>query len=33
MRIFRFNYEANANTPYMRFYFKNGKLEKWVALD
>lgn len=26
-------YEANANTPYMRFYFKNGKLEKWVALD
>ena len=27
MRMFRFNYEANANTPYMRFYFKNGKLE------
>ena len=26
-------YEANANTPYIRFYFKNGKLEKWVALD
>ena len=29
MRMFRFNYEANANTPYMRFYFKNGKLEKF----
>ena len=26
-------YEANANTPYMRFYFKNGKLEKYVFLD
>ena len=22
-------YEANANTPYIRFYFKNGKLEKF----
>ena len=26
-------YEANANTPYIRFYFKNGKLEKYVFLD
>ena len=26
-------YEANANTPYMRFYFKNGKLAKYVYLD
>lgn len=26
-------YEANANTPYIRFYFKNGKLEKFVYLD
>ena len=26
-------YEANANTPYIRFYFKNGKLEKFVFLD
>ena len=26
-------YEANANTPYARFYFKNGKLEKYVYLD
>ena len=25
-------YEANANTPYIRFYFKNGKLEKWLFL-
>ena len=26
-------YEANANTPYIRFYFKNGKLAKYVYLD
>ena len=26
-------YEANANTPYIRFYFKNGKLAKHVYLD
>ena len=26
-------YEANVDTPYVRFYFKNGKLEKWVCLD
>ena len=26
-------YEANANTPYLRFYFKNGKLAKYVYLD
>ena len=26
-------YEANVDTPYIRFYFKNGKLEKWVFLD
>ena len=26
-------YEANANTPYIRFYFKNGKLAKYVNLD
>ena len=26
-------YEANANTPYIRFYFKNRKLEKYVFLD
>lgn len=26
-------YEANANTPYIRFYFKNGKLEKWLFLE
>ena len=26
-------YEANANTPYARFYFKNGKLEKWLFLE
>ena len=26
-------YEANANTPYIRFYFKNGKLKKYVFLD
>ena len=28
-----YSYEANANTPYIRFYFKNGKLEKFVFLD
>lgn len=26
-------YEANVDTPYIRYYFKNGKLEKWVCLD
>lgn len=26
-------YEANADTPYIRFYFKNGKLAKYVYLD
>lgn len=26
-------YETNVNIPYMRFYFKNGKLEKYVFLD
>ena len=25
-------YEANVDTPYVRFYFKNGKLEKFVCL-
>ena len=25
-------YEANVDTPYVRFYFKNGKLEKFVFL-
>ena len=25
-------YEANVDTPYVRFYFKNGKLEKFVGL-
>ena len=25
-------YEANVDTPYVRFYFKNGKLEKFVIL-
>ena len=28
-----YHYEANANTPYIRFYFKNGKLAKYVYLD
>ena len=26
-------YGANANTPYARVYFKNGKLEKWLFLE
>ena len=25
-------YEANVDTPYIRYYFKNGKLEKFVCL-
>lgn len=26
-------YEANVDTPYVRFYFKNGKLERWLFLE
>lgn len=26
-------YGVNANTPYARYYFKNGKLEKWLYLE